>query len=121
MPEYVIPEARTLKPGQKLITSIGGREIGLYNVGGQFYAIRNRCAHQMGPACQGDVFDRIEAKTTPDRKIKEYVAEYKTVLACPWHGWEYDLRTGVCLWNKQYKVRTYRVGKNENGEVTISL
>jgi 3-phenylpropionate/trans-cinnamate dioxygenase ferredoxin subunit len=63
---HIVPEARSLKPGEKVIVKVAGTEIGIYNVGGQLHAVRNVCADQGGPLCQGEVFDRIEADFNQD-------------------------------------------------------
>jgi nitrite reductase/ring-hydroxylating ferredoxin subunit len=38
---------------------------------------------------------------------REYLAEDRPVVCCPWHGIEFDLRTGVCLADPSQRVRTY--------------
>ena len=43
------------------------------------------------------------------------------MIACPWHGWEYDLRTGECLWNPRYRVRVYAVEIKDDGTVTVTV
>jgi nitrite reductase/ring-hydroxylating ferredoxin subunit len=109
-----------LQPGKRVIAKVGGSEIGIFNVGGRLHAIRNTCPDQSGPLCQGGIFDRIEAEVTPDRQIREYVHE-QSVIACPWHGWEYDLRTGECLWNPRYRVRVYAVDVAADGTVRVTV
>lgn len=121
MATYDIPQAKGLPPGGKVIVSVGGREFGIFNVGGRLCAIRNVCPDQSGPLCQGDVFDRIEAEVTDGRQIREYIKEPQAVVACPWHGWEYDLRTGECLWNPRYRVKVYDVEVAPDGSVKLTL
>jgi nitrite reductase/ring-hydroxylating ferredoxin subunit len=121
MPTYDVPQAKGLQPGDKVIVSVGGREFGIFNVEGRLRAIRNVCPDQSGPLCQGDLFDRIEADVAQDRKVREHVKERNAVLACPWHGWEYDLRTGECLWNPRYRVRIYDVVVAEDGTVKLTV
>jgi len=121
VPTYTVPEAKDLRPGQKVIVNVGGSEIGIFNVEGRLHAIRNICADQSGPLCRGDVFDRIEAEVTPDRQIREYVRDRQSVIACPWHGWEYDLQTGQCLWNPRYRVRVYAVEVADDGTVSLTM
>lgn len=87
---FVVAPLADFPPGQRLITRIEGREIGVFRVGDRFYAIRNRCPHQGGPLCQGRVHQRI---------VCDGPGEVRTVsgtpfIACPWHAWEYDLETG---------------------------
>ena len=121
MPSYSVPEAKNLRPGEKVIVTVGGRELGIFNVGGRLHAVRNVCPDQSGPLCQGDVFDRIEAGVNPERRICEYISAPQSVIACPWHGWEYDLETGECLWNPRYRVRVYPVDVAPDGTVQVTL
>lgn len=78
-----------LEPGQCKVVEAGGRQIALYNVGGTFYATDNTCLHRGGPLGEGFLDD--------------------TTVTCPWHGWTYDVTTGVCPINPNICVKTYRV------------
>ena len=119
MEQAICKKEELQEEGSKKLVTIGNKEIGIFNVGGSLYAVFNRCPHQAGPACLGGLFDDVEAEVTSDRKIREYVAGKGCVLACPWHGWEYDIRTGRCLWNPKYRLATYDVKINQEGYVTI--
>ncbi len=61
--------------GQGKTVEVGGKEIAVFNCAGTFYAISNTCKHQGGPLGEGE----LEG----------------TVVTCPWHGWTYDVTTGV--------------------------
>src|SRR5262245_16917705 len=50
---YAICSVEELPPGTRRLVKLGGREIGVFNVHGEFFAIRNRCPHQGGPLCRG--------------------------------------------------------------------
>jgi nitrite reductase/ring-hydroxylating ferredoxin subunit len=67
---------------------LNGRELALYNVEGRFYAIENFCPHKGAPLADG----RLCGAT----------------VECDWHGWRFDLSTGVCLTNRS-AVETYEV------------
>ena len=69
---------------------MGGRSIGVFRVGDRFYGIRNRCPHQGGPLCQGRIAPWARSSGPGDFQLDAEA----TLLACPWHGWEYDLATG---------------------------
>lgn len=60
------------------------QEIALFNINGKIYAIDNECPHAGGPLAEGDIND--------------------TVVKCPWHGWEFDLKTGACINSKIHCV-----------------
>ncbi len=121
MAAHVVPEAKNLKPGGKVIVNVAGTELGIFNVGGRFHAIRNACPDQSGPLCRGDIFDRISASVSADRQIQECISEKQSVVACPWHAWEFDLKTGECLWNPRYRVRVYDVSVADDGTVTVTV
>ena len=70
-------------------------EIGVFEHAGQVFAYENRCVHQGGPACEGLIvgkIGRIIDEERNDRGSSESDTEMR--LACPWHGWEFDLATG---------------------------
>lgn len=66
-----------ITPGAPHLVETGGTRLVLLRVGDQVHAIGDTCSHQGGPLSQG--------KLSGSR------------LACPWHGWMYDVRTGQCL------------------------
>lgn len=83
-----------------------GRSIGIFNVDGELFALRNVCPHQGGPLCEG-VLSGFVAPGAPG----EYrYSRLRKTLRCPWHGWEFDLRTGRSHVDPAgTRVRTYPV------------
>jgi 3-phenylpropionate/trans-cinnamate dioxygenase ferredoxin subunit len=79
MAELTVCPVEELPPGEVKIVRAGELAIGVYNLGGQFYAIEDRCSHDDGPLAEGD-FD-------PD----------DGVAICPRHGARIDIRTGQPL------------------------
>lgn len=77
-------------PGTPLLRTVKGRDIGIFNVGGEFYALLNRCPHQMAELCRGRVTHLVKAK----RAGEVEVTREGEFIKCPWHGWEFDIRTG---------------------------
>lgn len=93
-PHPVCPAAE-LPPGQRRIVQIGKRSIGVFNVDGTYHAIANVCPHQLAPLCKGTL-----AQTAYSDKADEWDwDEDSCVIRCPWHGWEFDLRTGRSVFN----------------------
>jgi nitrite reductase/ring-hydroxylating ferredoxin subunit len=76
--------------GERRIVDVGGRSIGVFRVGSQFFGIRNRCPHQGGPLCLGHVLGDAVA----DEPGRAAIVSDPLRIACPWHGWEYDLDSG---------------------------
>jgi 3-phenylpropionate/trans-cinnamate dioxygenase ferredoxin subunit len=65
-----------LKPGQRRLVEWEDLEIGVFNCGGNLYAIEDRCSHDDGPLAEGE-FD-----------------EGACTVECPRHGSLFDLKTG---------------------------
>lgn len=101
-------------PGAARIVTVGGREIGLFNVEGRIYAVRNSCPHRAAPLCLG----RLSGTTLPSEPYDYIYGRAGLVLRCPWHGWEFDLTTGEPLVTHGLRAKTYRV-EIVNGLVTL--
>ena len=106
MTRYIVAEAAEISPGGRKIVEVGGRSLGVFNLGGEFFALRNRCPHQGGPLCEGKTFGLIEANV-PGEITYSRPGE---ILTCAWHGWEFDIRTGRswCA-PERLRVRRYEV------------
>lgn len=87
---YAVAPVAEIPPGGRKLLRIAGREIGVFNQGGRFHALLNRCPHQGGALCRGTLVGLVEADT-PGRYRYSRPGE---VLKCPVHGWEFDLHTG---------------------------
>ena len=104
MAKHVVATVDEIPPGERKIVEIGGRSIGVFNIKGEFYALRNICPHQGGPLCEG----RLTGFVMADKPGGEYRYERRgEILRCPWHGWEYDVTTGQS-WVDPASVRTRR-------------
>ena len=53
MSKHVVATVDEIPPGERKIVEIGGRSLGIFNIKGEFYALRNICPHQGGPLCEG--------------------------------------------------------------------
>jgi nitrite reductase/ring-hydroxylating ferredoxin subunit len=103
---------------ERVVTLVraGDREIGVVRWNGEVYAISNVCTHQRGPLCRGTLSARLTAAAPGTMELDEETP----VLACPWHGWEFDLRSGRALWDERYAVRTFSVSV-EGGRVLVDM
>lgn len=104
----------------RVVVDVDGREIGVFRVGGKLYAYANRCVHAGGPVCQGKIVPRIQERIDEHRQSQGL--EYSDVIqvACPWHGYEYDLRTGEHPVGNGVRLRRYSVSESADG-ITVEI
>jgi 3-phenylpropionate/trans-cinnamate dioxygenase ferredoxin subunit len=88
--KVIVAPERSFAPGTRRIVAVGGRSIGIFRVGDRYFAIRNRCPHQGGPLCLGRLLDGAVSHAPGEARLQDATP----MLACPWHGWEYELETG---------------------------
>ena len=95
-----VARVEEVPPGQGKVVEVAGRKIALFNSGGKFYATDNTCLHRGGPLGEGHVKENI--------------------VSCPWHMWGFDVTTGVCTVNPEFKIETFPV-KVEGEEILVGL
>ena len=101
MADFVtVARADEIPPGSVTTIRVGDEEIAVAHVDGSFYATQAACLHLQGPLGEG----RLEG----------------SVLSCPWHGWQYDVRTGKNEFDRAIQLRTFEV-RVEDGEVKVAL
>jgi nitrite reductase/ring-hydroxylating ferredoxin subunit len=106
MSRHVVAAAGEIPPGGRKLVTIRGREIGVFNIEGEYFALINRCPHQGAALCTGAVVSRLEAPTPGEYRL----SKPGTMLRCPWHCWEFDIRTGQSWCDpNEIKARTYHV------------
>ncbi len=95
MQEVFVADATAFKEQPRKVIAAGDTEIGVFKLGEEFFAWENDCPHQGGPVCQGKILNRVDepvdaqGKTTGLRFVEGDVH-----VICPWHGFEFNLRTG---------------------------
>jgi 3-phenylpropionate/trans-cinnamate dioxygenase ferredoxin subunit len=106
MSKHIVGRTSEIPPGQRRIVHAAGRSIGVFNVRGAYYALRNSCPHQQAPLCKG-----IVTGTTLPSRPGEYIwARDGEIIRCPWHGWEFDITNGRSVFNPhRMRVKTYKV------------
>jgi nitrite reductase/ring-hydroxylating ferredoxin subunit len=111
MAEEIPPDSREvarvedLPPGSRIIIELDGQSIGVFNVNGEFVAVLNVCPHELGPVCLG----RVGGTTLPSPPGEYRWGREGEILACPWHGWEFDLLTGKPLFGAVPNLRRFPV------------
>jgi nitrite reductase/ring-hydroxylating ferredoxin subunit len=110
MAEKFVAKATEFKDGDRRIVFVGEHEIGVFRDKGEFYAYSNFCLHQGGPACEGLTIAKVEERLRPDMTSQGlYFSETEMHFVCPWHGMEYDMKTGECVSDRKMKLRKYQV------------
>jgi len=111
MGEWKVGTEDELRSGSgRRIVNIEGREVGVFAIDGELYAYESRCPHQGGPVCRGMVTHRVEGVVGPDGAlVEERYASETANLVCPWHGFEFDLKSGECVADPRFRLRRYQV------------
>jgi len=101
----VVGRVADFPEGTHRVVEVDGRSVGVFNIGGRFYGLLNRCAHQGGPLC--------EARSTTGTLVSDgwrlEWAHEGEIIACPWHGLEYHVPTGRCLAYPEIRLRHHEV------------
>lgn len=113
---YVVCRADDLAPGERKIVDVDGKSVGVFNVGGRFYALLNYCPHNGGALCRGPV----TGTALPTDKYEYVYGREGAILRCAWHGWEFDIATGESLIDPRIRARTYSVTV-EDGDVVVHV
>ena len=104
--KFLVGRSDEIPPGSRKIVRVAGRSIGVFNVDGEFYAIRNRCPHQGAPLCEGKLWGVLKADVPGSF---EYDST-KEIITCIWHGWEFSIKTGQSWCDpRRLRVRSYNV------------
>lgn len=104
--KYEVCFADEVPAGGRRIVDVAGRSVGIFNIDDIYYAVRNSCPHKGAPLCKGV----IDGYVTGDKPGEFTFERNGEILRCPWHGWEFDLKTGESVFNPhKVWVRRYDV------------
>jgi nitrite reductase/ring-hydroxylating ferredoxin subunit len=90
MARHIVALAEEIPPGQRKVVSVAGRDVVVFNSSGEFFAVANTCPHRGAPLSRGKITGFVNSSGRGDYQF----SKAGEVLRCPWHGWEFDLRTG---------------------------
>jgi nitrite reductase/ring-hydroxylating ferredoxin subunit len=117
--EIVVGRLADFPQGTHRVVRAGRREIGVFNIGGDLYALPNICPHQTGPLCEGRIATgTLLANAETDWKPRWALED--EVIACPWHGLEYHVPTGQCLAYPEITLRRYPVSVRD-GDIVVTI
>ncbi len=116
MAQHIVAQVGDIPPGGRKIVRVAGREVGIFNLEGTLYALKNVCAHQGARVCLG----KVVGTTLPSDVYEFKFGLEGRVLRCPWHEWEYDIATGEALFDPKVRVVTYPV-EIIDGAVAVTI
>jgi 3-phenylpropionate/trans-cinnamate dioxygenase ferredoxin subunit len=90
MSRHVVAAAADIPPGGRRLVTVKGRPIAIFNLGGEYFGLLNRCPHQGGSLCEGRTTGLLESSMPGSYRY----SRPGEIIRCPWHGWEFDIRTG---------------------------
>lgn len=98
-----------------LIVEVDGLEIGVFRVDDEYYGLANFCSHQSGPLCEGVLRGRMVGGDDGWAWVYD---DQNKVVECPWHGWSFDVETGINIDDDLYSVPTYEI-EERDGELFL--
>lgn len=118
MTRYVVARVNDVPVGGHIVVDVNGRSIGIFSIDGEFYGLFNRCPHRGGPMCEGQLVEELSS----DRPGQYRRDGCRVFLECPWHGWEFDVRTGQSYVDpRRTRLRPYAVEVEHGDAVAASL
>jgi nitrite reductase/ring-hydroxylating ferredoxin subunit len=80
---------------------VNGKQVTIFDLDGKLYATQAECTHRGGPLCEGAIWGDI--------------------VTCPWHGSEFNIRTGeVVTGPAEDPLATYNVTV-EDGKLVLEV
>ena len=100
MAKHIVAAVADIPPGKRKLVDVNGRAVVVFNLGGEFFALNNRCPHKGGSLCEG----RQTGLVLSDEPGDYQYTRKGEIIRCPWHSWEFDIRTGQS-WCDPTRVR----------------
>lgn len=118
MERCIVARLSEFPPGTRKVVTVGGRSVGVFNIRGTFFALRNRCPHQGAPLREG----RIKGTTLPGAPYEYVYGRDDEIIQCPWHAWEFEIATGRTYFNPhRMRVKTYDVSVEPPAKDDVTL
>ncbi len=104
MARHVVATVQEIPEGGRKLVTVRGRPITIFNVKGEYFALFDRCPHEGGSLCRGKITGLVQS----DGPGHYELTRKGEIIRCPWHGWEFDLRTGKSWCDpRRTRVRSY--------------
>ena len=114
MSRHVVATVDEMPPGSRKLVNVKGRPVAIFNIAGEYFGMFNLCPHQGGSLCAG----HLVGLAISDEPGTYKVIRKGEMLRCPWHGWEFDVRTGQSWCDPEtVRTRSYTVEVEPGAEV----
>ena len=90
MAKRIVAPVSEFTPGTRRRIDVDGRGIVVFNINGEYFALLDKCPHNGGSLAQGVVTGLLQSTTPGDYSY----TRQGEIIRCPWHGWEFDIKTG---------------------------
>ena len=116
----VVALSEDVLEGGRVVVDVDGLEIGIFRLRGRLVAWENRCVHAGGPVCQGKLMNRVTERLDAGRRSLGDDFADELHIVCPWHGYEYNVRTGEHPADRRLRLRPIEV-EERGGEILVRI
>jgi nitrite reductase/ring-hydroxylating ferredoxin subunit len=120
MPEIRVCEHGEIADGAVRIVRSGRLEIGIIRHADKYYAYRNLCPHQGGPACEGLRMPAVRSIISEGLFHGQAFDESDTHIICPWHGYSFHLADGSNVGDPKLRLEKFEVVERD-GAVYVAV
>ena len=114
MARHVVAAVSEVPPGTRRRVTLRGHAVALFNLGGEFFALLDRCPHQGASLCEGRLGSLVVSDGPGDYRL----LRRGEILRCPWHAWAFDIRTGQSWCDpRRFRARTFPAGVAPGAEL----
>ena len=101
-----VARADSIPDRGRMVIEVDGLEIGIFRLDDAYFAYESVCPHMGGPVCQGRIMPKVEEVVDADRKSHGMRFSQGDInIVCPWHGYEFDIRSGRHQGNPKLRLR----------------
>lgn len=116
---YLVARKSEFEDGGRRVVSCDGTEIGVFQIDGKLVAWHNDCPHRGGPVCQGRLYKRVLEPLDADGRMRALAFDANvTNIVCTWHGYEYDVKTGVNQGSDKIRLKAAKI-EEKDGNVYV--
>lgn len=90
MTRHVVARSAEIPPGGRKLVTVDGRGVVVFNLAGEFFALSDQCPHKGGSLAGGLCTGLVESGAPGEYRY----SRAGEMIRCPWHQWEFDIRTG---------------------------